>query len=405
MPLSTNEIPTIFRDEAYEAFLTELPQQSEELEKSGFYDIFDSTDIDVYSTFKTHIYGSYNAQSGRNPGEPMPPGTMGQGYNYFTAIRAEHSEIRSIPGEYLVSTIKLKDYAQTQGAIMAQNYVQKMAEYYTALFSYGGIAPATLAALDNGSPGQRPLWRIFAHYLKGELGAVISNIPVSDAADPDGKGWFAFQGNEHARSNGDTTSASFTGKTLGYFNAGNRTGANMRLTADNLEQLLLHMENDLPYGPDRKFYAAKSPDTLLVSGNLRSIASQIVDLNEYRLNSANNDKNPMWKQSKVFGIKNVIVNRFLPDNCWYVGAQKKGVKMVGKKGDLGIIGFDGPAKSTVCSVWQDMGTQTWMRSFLGFFSHWFDENMDICWAAGSTPTAVGSTNMPTAPTNASLQDW
>lgn len=402
--LTPNQVETIYRDESYEAFLTELPRQSEELESQGFFQCFgDTVKTDAYSTFKTHVFGSYDGEAGRNPGEALNPGTMGQGYNYWTAIRSEFNEVRSIAAEYLESTLKLGDYAAVQGGLQAKNYFQSNAEYWTFLLSLGGIVPATLAATGNGSAGRRPRSRIFAHYLKGMQGAIIPEIPVGDQADPDGKAWFAFAGNEHIRANGDT-SASFAGKTLGYFNAGNRAGTNMPLTESNLENVLLHMENDIPFGPDRIFYSAKLPDTLIVSGNLRSIAEQIVNLNEYRLNTPNNDKNVMYTQSKVFGIRSIVVNRFLPDNCWYLCAKGTGVNKVMKNGRPGPVGVDGPVDGTVSNIYVDQPTQTYVRQFFGYWSHQFNSDMDICWYAGSTPTAIAS-GRPTAPTVASLANW
>lgn len=406
--LSPNQVETIYRDESYEAFLTSLPQQSAELESQGFFDLFPVKEMSAYSTFRTHVYGSYTEQSARNPGEPLAPGTMAQGYNYWTAIRAEFSEVRTIAAEYLESVIKLGDYAQLQGTIQAKNYAQSFATYLTDLLAYGGVAPSTLTDTGNGSPGLRPRSRIFAQYLKGENGAIIAEIPKTDAADPDTKRWFARVGDEHIRANGDT-SASYEGKTLGFFNAGSSvTGGNMILSESNLQGVLLHMENDLPWGPDRKFYAPPMPDTLIVSGNLRSTAAQIVDLNEYRLNTPNNDKNVMFRQSKVFGIKKIIVNRFLPDNCWYIATSGYGVNLVYKTGKPGPVGVDGPVRGSVSNIYIDMNSQTWVRQFFAYWTHWFDENMDMTWYAGSTPTALGSAATgfrPTAPATADLVDW
>src|SRR3990172_9405577 len=110
--LSPNQIQTIYRDESYEAFLTNLPLQCKDLKESGFYDLFPVDEIAGISDFKTHGFGSYNEESARNPGEPLVPCTMGQGYTYFTAIRTEFSEIRSIPAEYLDAAFKLKPYAR-----------------------------------------------------------------------------------------------------------------------------------------------------------------------------------------------------------------------------------------------------------------------------------------------------
>lgn len=403
--LSPNQVETIYRDESYEAFLTTLPQQSQELEDQGFFDLFPVKEIDPYSTFRTHTYGSYTEEAARNPGEPLAPGTMAQGYNYWTAVRAEFAEVRTIPAEYLESVIKLGDYAAVQGEIQAKNYAQSFATYLTGLLSYGGITPATLAATGNGAPGLRPRSRIYAHYLKGEIGAIISEIPKTDAADPDGLAWFTFKGNEHIRANGDTSAATFQNKTLGYFNAGNRAGGNMPLSEGNMEQAILHVENDIPFQADRKFYSAPILDTLIVSGNLRSLAAQIVDLNEYRLASNSNDKNVLFRQSKVFGIKNIIVDRFLPDNCWYLAAKGYGVNLVYKKGKPGPVGFDGPVRGSVANVYIDMNSQTWVRQFFAYWSHWFDESMDMVWYAGSTPTSLSSTNQPVAPTTASLSNW
>lgn len=398
--LTPNSVETIFRDEAYKAFLTELPIQAQELDEQGFYDIFPIKEIEGYSYFETNVFGSYTEDVARNPAEPLNLGTMGQGYAYHTAIRAEFNERRSIPDEYLQSVLKLGDYATEQGALMARNYYQTLARYFTSLFSYGAIAPATLAAQSNGAPGRHPMSRLFAHYLKGEAGAIIAEIPRTDAADPDGKAWFAYQGNEHVRANGDT-SASYAGKTLGFFNAGNQTGSNMSLNESNLENVLLHIENDLPWGADRVFYSAAMPDTLMVSGNLRSIAAQIVNLNEYLRNTPNNNKNVMYKQSGVFKIKNIIVNRFLPDNCWYVGARGKGVKMIKKKNPKSE-GSDGPVSGSKVDIWYDQNAKIWVRDLLCYWSHMFDADMDIVWYAGSSPTSLSS-GKPVAPS--SLQNW
>lgn len=404
--LTPNQIETIYRDESYEAFLTTLPQQSDELESQGFYELFPEKKMRAYSYFKTHVFGSYNEESARNPGEPAPLGTMGQGYAYHTALRSEFSESRTIAAEYLESVLKLGDYAQEQGHLAARNFAQSYATYHTHLLSYGAIVPATLNATGNGSAGQHPRSRIFAHYLKGDGGAIIAEIPTTDAADPDGKAWFAYAGNEHVRAGANAdTSASYAGKTLGFFNAGNRAGGNMPLTESNIENALLHMENDLPWGPDRKFYAAPLPDTLIVSGNLRSTAAQIVDLNEYRLNTPNNDKNVLFRQSKVFGIKNIIVNRFLPDNCWFLAAKGYGVNCMKKEGKPGVVGVDGPVNGTITNIYIDMKTQTWVQDFFGFWSHMFNADMDVTWFAGSAPTTLDSNNRPVAPTVASLANW
>lgn len=403
--LSPNQVETVYRDESYEAFLTKLPQQSEELSSQGYYDFFPVEEMKAYSSFRTHVYGSYTQESARNPGEPLPPGTMAQGYNYWTAIRSEFSEVRTIPAEYLESVLKLGDYAAVQGEIQAKNYAQSYATYWTDLLGYGGIIPATLTATGVGVPGQRPRSRIYAHYLKGETGAVIAEIPKTDAADPDGRPWFARTNATHIRSNGDT-SASYAGKTLNFFNAGSSvSGGNMVLSEQNMEAALLHMENDVPWGPDRKFYAAPMLDTLIVSGNLRSIASQIVDLNEYRMNTPDNDKNVMFRQSKIFGVKNIVVNRFLPDNCWYLAAKGEGVNMVYKSGKPGPVGIDGPVRGSVSNIYIDMNSQTWVRQFFCYFTHWFNENMDMTWFAGSTPTSLDSNNRPVAPTAVSLVNW
>lgn len=407
--LTPNQVETIYRDENYEAFLTELPRQSAELEEQGFFDLFGDKDIEAYSTFRTHVYGSYTEESARNPAEALVPGTMSQGFNYWTAIRAEFSESRTIPAEYLESTLKLGDYAARQGEIQAKNYHQAHATYWTQLISFGGIAPSTLAATGNGSPGRRPRTRIYAHYLKGESGAIIAQIPTTDGPFPAtsnnaaNAAWFVYAGNEHALSNGDT-SASYAGKSLGFFNAGNRAGGNMPMSEQNIDNALLHVENDLPWGPDRVFYSAKSPDTLWFSGNLRSLATQIVDLNEYRMNSNANDKSTVFKQSKVFGIKNLVCNRFLPDNCWGFCAKGTGVDKVYKKGDMGPVGFDGPVRGSRAAIFIDMNSQVWVRNFYAYWSHWFNEEMGITWYAGSLPTTVTS-GQPVAPTVASLSDW
>jgi len=401
--LTPNQVETIFRDENYEAFLAELPRQCVDLSDQGYFDLFGEKEIEPYSTFRTHVYGSYNETSARNPGEPLPPGTMAQGYNYHTAIRAEFTEVRTIPAEYLESVMKLGDYAAVQGEIQAQNYMQAWATYWTQVLSFGAITPATLTATGNGSAGMHPRTRIFNQAIKGEQGAVIAQIPNVDTGSPDGKAWFTFMGNEHVQSNGDT-SASYAGKTLGFFNAGSTTGTNMRLTEQNVTNALLHIENDLPWGPDRVFYSAPLIDTIVVSGNLRSTAMEIFDLNEYRMNTPNNDKNVQFRQSKVFGVKNVICNRFLPDNCWYLCAKGKGLSKVFKKGKPGPVGFDGPVRSSVANVFIDQNSQTWVRQFLAYWSHWFDESMWQTWYAGSTPTSI-SGGQPVAPTVGSLTDW
>ncbi len=401
--LSPNQVETIFRDENYEAFLTELPMQCEDLEEQGFYDIFTEKRIKAYSTFRTNVLASYDGEAGRNPGEALNPGTMQQGYAYYTAIRSEFNEVRSIPAEYLSSVLKLGDYAAEQGSIMARNYAQSYAEYWTFLFSYGAIAAATLLATGVGSPGRRPRSRLYNHAIKGDQGAIIAEVPNTDAADPDSSTWFSAT---HTRSNGDT-SASYAGKSLGFFNLGSSvTNSNMILSELNLEQVLLHMENDLPFTADRVFRSARTPDTLIVSGNLRSVAAQIVDLNEYRQGTPNNDKNVMYKQSKVFGIKNVIVNRFLPDNCWYVGAKGHGCNIVRKEGEFGLMGKKGPIDDTWDNIFIDANRQTWIRQFFGFWSHWFTEDMDICWYAGSTSRALdSSTNRPAAVAANTLVNW
>lgn len=400
--LSPNQVETIFRDENYEAFMSELPLQCEDLEEQGFYDLFPEKKIKAYSTFKTNVLGSYDGEAGRNPGEALNPGTMQQGYAYYTAIRSEFNEVRSIPAEYLASTLKLGDYAAEQGSIMARNYAQSYAEYWTYVFSQGAIPAATLLATGVGAPGRRPRSRLYNHAIKGDQGAIIAEVPNTDAADPDGATWFAAT---HTRSNGDT-SASYAGKSLGFFNLGSSvTNSNLVLSEQNLENVLLHMENDLPWTADRVFRSARTPDTLIVSGNLRSLATQILDLNEYRMGSANNDKNVLYKQSKVFGIKNLIVNRFLPDNCWYVGAKGHGCSVVKKDGGFDMAGTKGPIDDTWSNIYIDMGRQTWIRQFFGFWSHWFDDSMDMSWYAGSTSRTLDSNNHPAAVTAASLVNW
>jgi hypothetical protein len=181
----------------------------------------------------------------------------------------------------------------------------------------------------------------------------------------------------------------------------------MVLNESNLSNAILHMENDLPYGPNRMFYSAAVPDTLIVSGNLRAVAAEIIDLNEYLRNTPNNNKNVMYKQSGVFKLKNIIVNRFLPDNCWYLAAKKKGVSLVRQKDGSRSQGQPGPVKGSYLDIWFDMNTKTWARDLLCYWSHMFDSNMDICWYAGSTPTALSSSNSynPTAPATADLQNW
>jgi hypothetical protein len=404
--LTPNQVETIYRDEAYKAFLTELPTQAEELESQGFYDLFKERKINGYSYFETNVFGSYTDNTARNPAEPINLGTMGQGYAYATAIRSEFSERRTIADEYLQSTLKLGDYAATQGAIMAENYYQGYARYWSMLLALGGISATTLAGAGNGAPGRHPIQRIFNHALKGEAGAIIAEVPNVDYGDPDGKPWFTFNGNNHVRSNGDTI-ADYAGKTLGFFNAGSSasTGANMFLNESNLANAILHMENDLPWGPNRLFYSAAVPDTLIVSGNLRSVAAQILNLNEYRMDTPNNNKNVMYKQSGVFKVKNLIVNRFLPDNCWYLAAKGKGVNLVRQKGGSRSQGNAGPVEGSYVDVWFDMNTKAWVRDILCYWSHMFDSNMDICWYAGSTPTSLDSSYNPVAPTTASLTNW
>lgn len=401
--LSSNQVPTLFRDENYKAFLTTLPLQCDELEKQGFFALFGKDEIAAYSSFKTHVFGSYNDETARNPGEPLPPRTMAQGYNYWTAVRAEFTESTSIPNEYLESTLKLGDYGALQGEITASNYYQSWATYWTDMLAFGAIASATLAATGNGSPGRHPRSRIYAHYLKGEQGSIIAQIPKQDTGSPDGLPWFSFANAPHARANGDTI-ADYAGKLLGFFNAGNRNSENMRLSENNLVNTLLHIENDLSWGPDRRFYSAAMPETLVCSGNLRAVAASIIDINEYRQDSPNNDKNLMFRGSKVFGIKNIVVNRFLPDNCWYLAAKGKGLDVVYKKGRPGPVGVDGPVKSSISNVYCDVTTHIWVQQFLAYWSHQFDENMDICWYAGSTPLTI-SGGRPVAPTEASLKDW
>lgn len=402
--LTPNQVETIFRDESYEAFLTTLPQQSEELDRQGFFDLFpEGKSIKGYSYYRTHIYGSYNGTSARNPGEACPPGTMAQGYNYGTAIRAEFSENRTIASEYLESVVKLGDYAAEQGEIQAKNFAQSEAEYWTLLLAYGAVSATTLSSYGVGPAGGHYRTGIYNHAIKGELGAIISELKNSYVADPDGLPWFSNVSNPHIRADGSTSGP---GKTLTFFNHGSKTtGANMRLSEHNVEEVLLHMENDLPFMADGKFYSAPLPDTIVVSGNLRSLATQIIELNEYRMNTPNNDKSVTFRGSKVFGIKNIIVNRFLPDNCWYLCAKGYGIKKIFKDGKPGPVGFDGPVKGTISNIFIDMNTQIWNRQFFGYWSHMFDENMDICWYAGSTPTAVGTDLRPTAPTTASLKDW
>jgi hypothetical protein len=175
----------------------------------------------------------------------------------------------------------------------------------------------------------------------------------------------------------------------------------MALNEYNLNKVLLHMENDLPWGPDRKMYSAVLPDTLVISGNLRAIASEIVDLNEYRMATGNNDKNTMWRGSKIFGIKNIIVNRFLPDNCWLVCAKGHGVKTIYRADNqYGTVGVEGPVKGTESNIFIDMNRKTWIRQFFGYWSHMFDVEMDICWYAGSLPTTLNATTqLPVAPTS------
>lgn len=400
--LAPNQVPTIYRDENYEAFLSELPLQCEDLQEQGFYDLFPEKKIKSYSSFRDNVIGSYDGEAGRNPGEMLNPGTMQQGYRYSTAIRSEFNEVRSIPAEYLSSALKLGDYAQEQGAIMARNYAQSYAEYWTYLFSYGAIAAATLLATGVGTPGRRPRSRLFNHAIKGDQGAVIAEVPNTDAADPDGSTWFSVT---HTRSNGDT-SASYAGKTLGFFNLGSSvTNANMAFTSNNIEQVLLHMENDLPWTAERIFRSARTPDTCLFSGNLRSEAMKIFDLNEYVMGTPNNDKNVMFKQSKVFGIKNLICNRFLPDNCWYIGAKGHGCAVVKKEGGFDLSGTKGPIDDTWSNIYVDQGRQTWIRQFFGFWSHWFDDSMDISWHAGSTSRTLDSSNHPAAVTASSLVNW
>lgn len=403
--VTSNQVPALYRDDNFEAYATQIAQENVELEQQGFFDLFGERELESYSAYKTHLYSSYTQESARNPGEPLAPGTNAQGYNYYTAMRVEWGEMRSIHAEYLSSVLKLKDYAKEQGQVQAMNHMQAWATYWTQLFSYGAIATATLAATGNGTPGQHPRSRIFAHWLKGEPGSILAELPKTDAADPDGLPWFSPVGTPHIRANGDT-SASYAGRTLGFFNMGSSvSGGNMFLTEQNLSAVLLHMENDLPWLADRKLYLAPPADTLVVSGNLKAAGKEIIDVNEYRMNSSTNDKNILFKQAKVYELKNVIVNRYLPDNCWYVGAKGRGLHKVFPKNIPGIVGFEGPARGTYSNIYVDMSTQTWIAQFYAYWTHWFDEFMDICWYAGSTPITLDSTNQPSAPATSSLVNW
>jgi hypothetical protein len=393
--LSPDQVETIFRDDNYEAFLTRLKPQSDELD--SFLSLLEVEEIRGYSYYNTNVYASYASETARNPGEPLAPQTNAQGYNYWTAIRSEVALEASIPAEYLSSALKLGDYGARQGAWMAETFKLSYAQYWTDLLAYGAVPAATLLATGVGAAGLRPRTRMYNHSLKGAKGAIISEIPNTDAADPDGSTWFSAT---HTRANGDT-SASFQGKTLGYFNLGSSvTNAAMLLSASNLNNTLLHMENDLPFLADRKMRVLPRPTKLVVSGNLRVTASEIIEINVYQLNTPNNNKNVLFKGSQIHGIKDIIVNRLLPSSCWYVAADNgDGVKRVCKKeGDYGISGKEGPIKDTYTNMYIDQRNQIYDFQFFAFWSHIFDEAMDICWYAGSTPTTLDSSNRPAAPT-------
>lgn len=403
MPTITpDQVETIFRDESYEAFLTALKPQADEL--GDFYNLFGEDTIRGYSDFKTNVYHSFATETARNPGEALAPMTNAQGYNYWTAIRAEYNNEATIAAEYLASVLKLGDYAETQGKMMAENYKTTYALYFTALLSYGAIAPATLAAINPGPAGMHVRARIFAQYLKGAQGAIIAEIPKTDAADPDGSAWFSAT---HTRANGDT-SASFQGNSIGYFNLGSQgTQSNLILSPGNLESALLHMENDVPFTADRIFRQVNMPETLWCSGALRSVASQIVEINEFRPGTPNNDKNPVYTGTKLFGIKNIVVNRFLPANCWGVCSKGAGVKVIRKKdGDYGISGKEGPVPHSYTNMYVDQRNQIYAYQMLAYWSHMFDDSMDMTWYAGSLPrTLAATTNLPVAPATADLVNW
>lgn len=400
--LTDNQIQTIYRDESYEAFLSTYPTAAKELEDNGFFGLFKEKKISGASRIRTNLYGSYNPISARNPGEPLTPGDMAQGYNYWTAIRAEFTNIMSIPVEMLTSAIKLGDYAQTIGASQAINFAQSRADYFTSLLAFGGVASSVLE--DYAGTKQRPT--IYNHKVKGgAAGMVIAEIPNQWVAGSDNKPWFCYKGNEHVRANGDTI-ASFAGKSLGYFNAGNRNGGNMPLTENNVREALLHMENNVPFTADRILRQASMINTLVCSGNLRVAAAEAFQINEYRPGTPNNDKNPIWKGSGVFNLDRLIVNRLLPDNCWYLCAAGEGVNSIVT--DYPILGDvpKGPIDNTYVDVFQNRDNKTWIRQFFAFWSHEFNEEADICWFAGSTPTAVSS-GRPTAPSasDSNYGDW
>lgn len=403
--LSADRVPTIYRDEYYKAVLSELPLQANELEEQGYYDCFGSDEISTFSTMFTHVYHNNPGETARNPGEELVARQMGQGYNYYTVMRSESTEVVSIEEEYLGSVVKLGDYAALQGRMTAENYHQQYASYWSDLVAYGAIAPATLDDYPDNQAGQHKHVRMYNHYLKGSPGPVIANITNTDAADPDGKAWFTYYGNEHVRANGDT-SASYAGKTLGFFNAGSSSGTNMFLTEANVRDACLHAENDLPWGADRIFRAAPLYDTLIVSGNLRIQGEEILNLNEYRLNTPHNDKNTVYRESKCFALKNLIVNRFWPDNCWVMCASGRGVKKVRYKGEFLTGGVPGPVPSSKFCIFNDLNKHVWIQQFFAFWSFWMQPDMDIAWYAGSLPTTLDSTTgRPVAPTTASLTNW
>jgi len=399
--LSDNQVQTIYRDESYEAFLCTLPTASKELEENGFNALFPEKKITGASRIRNNLYGSYAPESARNPGEALTPMTMAQGYTYWTAIRAEFTSIASEPIEMMTSAIKLPDYAATIGETQAKAYAQARADYFTALLAYGGVASATLD--DFAGTKQRPT--IYNHAVKGQPGMIIAEIPNQWVAGSDALPWFARYDAPHARANGDTI-ASFAGKSLGYFNCGSRAGANMRLTEANVRESLLHMENDVPWTADRILRQASMIDTLICSGNLRVAASEAFQINEYRPGTSNNDKNPVWKGSGIFNLNKLIVNRLLPDNCWYLCASGEGVNSIAT--DYNILGDTpkGPVDGTYVDVFQNRDNKTWIRQFFAYWSHEFNEEADICWFAGSTPLTISSTTgRPTPPVITDLADW
>ena len=112
----------------------------------------------------------------------------------------------------------------------------------------------------------------------------------------------------------------------------------------------------------------------------------------------------MHETANVFKINKVIVNRFLPDNCWYLVASGYCPKIIYRTSNPLNDSVEGPTRGTYTCVFSDLNTHIWIRQFFSFWSHQFDSNMDLCCYAGSTPTAI-SAGRPVAPTTASLADW